>query len=269
MNSFGRRLAAVTMTGMATLGAVATSVSPASAAPPQPNACDNAFWMPPVGSLNMTTDPAAGTSVLAGDAIQIDATWNTADWLDVSPTGTPMGLYQEIACASLNGTVINEIGDQNLDPPNDGSYSTTIVVPQAAQPGDELCVRVRISGHPPAQSPQTQKTETACFTVGSALQNVDPGVERAEEPDPELDESQTQQSPPLVDSSSEEPSTALPVVVTPVVEGSPSPAPRVAPVAIAELPRTGTAPLAMVASGLSLILIGGAARFVGRHGRRS
>ena len=143
-----------------TLGTLQLQAVIAGAAAAQNNACSGAFSGNPAGSLAVVSSPANGSTVSPGSTISFTITWNTGDWTDLDQ-------YQ--SCFEVNGSLIS-LNYGEFPPANDGSIQHSITVPSNLSPGDEFCMRGRLSGQPTGGNTSTQKSNTVCFTIGSGPQ---------------------------------------------------------------------------------------------------
>ncbi|HEX7166768.1 MAG TPA: DUF5979 domain-containing protein [Acidimicrobiales bacterium] len=134
---------------------------PASAAP-EDTECAGAFSGNPESSLALTSDPAGGSFVEAGDEIDVTATWDTADWV-----GTE--LDKLLGCVRINGTLIDSLTQEEKPVANSGTFEfDTITVPSDVEDGDQICMRARLSGQPAEGNESTQKSNVVCWSVGDA-----------------------------------------------------------------------------------------------------
>ena len=136
--------------------------SAARADTPNESACSGLYHGSPPGSLAMTTNPPSGTVLHPGDAVEVAATWDTADW------PTPV-LHKVLDCLVVDGEVDYGLSTQEKPTDNDGLYRYSFTVPGRAA-GGRICDRVRLRAGwwKAATSPCRRATPSASRSPGSA-----------------------------------------------------------------------------------------------------
>ncbi|MGH9021588.1 MAG: hypothetical protein ACRDV9_00550 [Acidimicrobiia bacterium] len=198
---------------------------PASATPT--SSCRTVLAGEVVGSIDIATQPAGGSTVFPGSEIALRVTWPTANW-DGSE------LDRIIVCVSVDREREDHFMKMERPGPNDGVLEHSFVLPADVPIGSEVCVRSEISGTVAAQDVD-HRSGITCFTVAAAPPTTTPPTTQA-----------------VVQAPITTPTTAAPYVAPQQVEASPAPI-DAAPLALVELPRTGSAlVLAQVGLGLAL-----------------
>ena len=213
--------------------------SAARADSPNSSACKGLYHGNPPGSLVMTTNPPSGTVLHPGDAVEVTATWDTADW--PGPR-----LHKVLDCLLVNGEVDYELSSQEKPTDNDGLYHYTFTVPGRAV-GGRICDRVRLSGRLVADGDlAVQKSNTICFSVAAAG-----GTGTVAKPA----EVTTQAATPAEDGI---PTPLQPAAAAPEspVEEVAAPALELSSVVVPILPRTGTDALPLARLGALLVVLG-------------
>ena len=93
--------------------------------------CRHELQRPPVGGVENTTSPGPGKAV-AGDVIDVNLTWDPADWNDT-------WVEKVLNCASVDGKPVPELSDEERPAPNDGAYARELTVPDNMEGGHLLC----------------------------------------------------------------------------------------------------------------------------------
>jgi hypothetical protein len=117
------------------------------------NACNTAFTGADSGRSFKSTDAGPnGSTVVAGQTVNVTLTWIPGDWMALNHTAD---------CVSVQGTLSSTLSVKHK-PRNTGSDSFSYVIPLTAKAGDQYCDRGTVSGRPSGK----QKTNTLCYTVG-------------------------------------------------------------------------------------------------------
>lgn len=193
-----------------------------------------------VGSVDNATRPVVGSTVSPGSEIAVQVTWATANW-----DGTE--LDRVIVCVSIDREREDHFMKVERPGPNDGSLDHAFTLPADIPIGSEVCVRSEISGSYLGQ-PLDHRSGTTCFTVAAAPSTTAPTTVTPIT-QPVVQDSPITQAPPVPRGQE-----------TPVAVADP------APLALVELPRTGSA-LMLLPVGLGLAL-GGAGVLVSARRRR-
>lgn len=236
MRSMRQRLAAVALlSGLTALG-IGLGASPASAAPDE--YCLPVLGDPANGSLQITTNPAAGSDVEPGSSIEVNGTWNHNDFDETD---------RFVVCGTINGNFSDAISLQDKSLDNDGQQSATIIVPASTAPGSDICLFGVVKGQlsSTGQPSQLMVSGSRCFQAASAA--------------PTTTTTTTTTAPAIVEPEVEEAGDTTP----PAVEAAPAPAEEPAPLPV--LPRTGAGIDLLAGFGGLALAAGGAARFLGRR----
>jgi len=248
--SFVRRALCALAAGTAVVVPVVVTLTPTTAWADTPNsaACSGLYHGNPPGSLAVTTDRAPGAVLRPGDAVDVTATWNTADW------PKPV-LHKVLDCLMVDGKIDYGHSSQEKPTDNDGLYRYRFTVPAGAR--TQVCDRVRLSGRlVDGGDLVVQKSNTVCFTIagpaGGPGTSVLGTTQSATPPAGGVPAPLQPAAPaaaPLVTVAAAPAATPAP----PNVELSPAVALR------PSLPRTGADVLPLVRLGGLLLLAGGAA----------
>lgn len=214
--------------------------SAARAEAPNESACSGLYRGNPPGSLAITSNPLSGTVLHPGDVVEVNATWEVADW--PGPV-----LHKILDCLLVDGEVDYGQSTQEKPTDNDGRYHYSFTVPGRAV-GGRICDRVRLSGRlVDGGSLAVQKSNTICFSVagsGGTGTTVKPA------------EVTSQAATPVDDGSPAPLQSAAPALESPVQEVA-APGLELSAVIVPTLPRTGASPLPLLRLGALLVLLGG------------
>jgi hypothetical protein len=214
---------------------------------PNESACSGLYHGSPPGSLVITTNPPNSTVLHPGDTVEVNATWDTADW------PRPV-LHKVLDCLQLDGEIDYGLSTQEKPTDNDGLYHYTFTVP--GRPVGRICDRVRLSGRLVDGGPLVvQKSNTLCFSV-AASGGTPTTVKPAEVTTQAVTPVEEGTPAPFKPAS---PAPEIGVEEAAVPATAPAPAPAISPAAVPMLPRTGTDPLPLARLGALLVLLGGMA----------
>jgi hypothetical protein len=231
MRSTRQRLVAATLlSGLTTLG-LGLSAGTASAAV---DACTGYLGDAQSGSLHITSNPAAGSEVLSGSAITVQASWDADDFDETD---------RFYVCATVNGDFVEAMSSEDRGVANNGSYSAASNVPSGIPAGSDVCLVSAVLGRfAETGLRDSMVSETACFRTAAA---VEPTT--------------TTTTAPVVEPVVVEAGTPA----APAVEAAPAPAEEPAPLPV--LPRTGSGLNVLAGLGSITLSLGGLARFLGRR----
>jgi hypothetical protein len=228
--------------------------SAAWAEAPSPSACKGLYHGDPPGSIVMTTSPSGATVLHPGEAVEVTAMWNAADW--PSPV-----LHKVLDCLLVDGEVDYDHSSQEKPTANDGYYRYRFTVPAGAR--GRICDRVRLSGRFVDDGELVvQKSNTVCFSIAAVT--GDTGVPGVPSAPPEVT---TQTATPVEEGTPAPLQPLEPAAAEVPAPGGAIPAPplEISAVSLPTLPRTGADPFPLVRVGALLILGGGAASLGGRR----
>ncbi len=201
--------------------------------------CSRVIRNPPLGGLDKTTVPAAGSAVTPGQQVLVTLRWDTGEW------DGPY-LHKTIDCVTVNGNRRPDSSVEEKPTLNDGVFETTVTIPDGLVEGDEVCDQGFLSGDASGGGFEQASSPPVCFTVQKVA------VEEA----------------PALTPSSPVPAP-VPPVTQPVAVAPPGPTPAVVPApapvaevlgmsetAPVELPRTGAGRDLPALGGLGLALGG-------------
>ena len=237
MRSMRPRLAAVALLSGLTMLGLGLGAGPASAA-----ADEHCLGGAPNGSLQLTTNPAAGSDVAPGSNITVDGSWNHHDFMETD---------RFVVCGSVNGApaAAMTLQDKGLD--NDGQHTTTVTVPASVPDGSDVCLYGVVKGQLSSTGAPSSLmvSETKCFRVAAVAPSTTTTTTTTTVAVPTPD-------PIVVDAGN---------TVTPGVEAAPAPAPATEPAPLPVLPRTGSGLDVLAGFGGIAVAAGGLARFFGRR----
>jgi hypothetical protein len=218
--------------------------SAAWAEAPNPSACKGLYHGDPPGSLAITTNPSSGTVLHPGDAVEVTATWATADW------PRPV-LHKVLDCLLVDGAVDYAHSTQEKPTDNDGYFRYRFTVPGGAR--GRICDRVRLSGRfVEGGDLVVQKSNAVCFSIAAVAAG---GTGTTAGPT----DTTTQAAPPA-DGEAPPPLVPVEAAASPGPEPAvPEPPLELSAVAVPMLPRTGTDALPLARAGALLVLLGAAA----------
>jgi hypothetical protein len=208
----------------------------------------------PPGGAELTTDPAPGAPLRAGETVSLTLRWDERAFAGPD-------LHRVAHCiVTLDGRLRLDLSGGEAPSANDGMYRGSFAVPADLAPGDCLCVLGVASGAGVDGGP-TRLGGSSCVTVTEPAPPVRPP---AATPPPGSD------TPPPAEPSAEPPTQVLPATQTAPPEAFAVPTGQPTPLPLAELPRTGPSDvrLLLAVAGLALVFGGGgiASRGRGRIG---
>lgn len=247
-------LTAVGAVGLFATGGAALAVTPQSPGP-EPGSpeqmdyfadtCRHEMQRPPIGGVQNVTSPGPGT-IVAGDAVDINLTWDPADWTDT-------WVEKVLNCVSLDGTAVPELSDEERPAPNDGAYSRTLVVPEDMEGGHLLCQQGFVYGMYARGGYTLTSSPRVCFTT-EALPPPPPTTTTTEPPP-------TTTTAPPTTTTTEPPA--------PPRVAAAAPEPPAAPVPVKTLPKTGNGDRALLLGAGGALALGGLSVAAGARKRRA
>jgi hypothetical protein len=237
-------LAATITAAVAAAGGVEPAGAGRPADPGLQTLCNELAQDPPQAGAELSTDPAQGARIRAGQKVTVTLRWDRRDFAGGE-------LERSGHCiVTLDGRPRLELSALEAPSANDGEYRGSFVMPADLAPGDCLCVLGVASGEAPEGGP-IRLGGSSCLTVT--------------EPAPPAPPTPTTTPPATTaTTATTAPPARPPAVVLPATETRPdpavTPAAQPAPQPLAELPRTGPfdVRLVLALAGLALILGGGA-----------
>lgn len=209
----------------------------------------------PPGGAELSTDPAPGASLRAGETVSLTLRWDERAFAGPD-------LQRVAHCiVTLDGRLRLDLSGAEAPSANDGLYRGSFVVPAELAPGECLCVLGVASGAG-VDGGLTRLGGSSCVTVTEPAPPVRPPAATTPPPGPD--------TPPPPSPPAEPPTQVLPATQTAPPEALAVPAAQPMPLPLAELPRTGPSDvrLLLAVAGLALVLGGGgiAVRRPGRIG---
>jgi hypothetical protein len=243
MRTKRQRLAAVTLIGgLTTLGIGLT----AGAASANVNDCSGYLGNAQSGSLHLTGNPAANSSVPAGSSISLDASWTKTDFNETD---------RLFVCGSVDGVFSPAMSAEDKGVGNEGSASASTTVPAGTAAGSNVCVVSVLRGQFPT-TPVSQGemvSDTLCYTAAAAVTTTTMAPTTTTTVAPAVE--------PTVDPvNTGAGDTSAPAAPAPAVSGEVAAAPAPMPV----LPRTGSGIDVLAGFGGAALALGGLGRFLGR-----
>ena len=133
----------VALGGIAVLTSSFVITIPAGAAQSHPggvsDTCPEVLAGAPTGGVEKVTDPADGSEVRRGAVVAVTLRWDTT-------TFTSPVLHKALDCVTVDGALADQLGIQERDTANDGSFETHFTVPGDLADGTRLCDRGFVSG---------------------------------------------------------------------------------------------------------------------------
>jgi hypothetical protein len=205
--------------------------------------CRHELQRPPVGGVENVTSPGPG-KVVAGDVIDVNVTWDPADWNDT-------WVEKVLNCVSVDGTPVPELSDEERPAPNDGAYDRELVLPDDMESGHLLCEQGFVYGVLSRGGYSLTSSPRVCFT--------------------------TEAAPPPPTTTTEPPTTTTTTAPPPVVAAAPAPpreadavpAVAAAPVPVQTLPRTGPHDRLLLLGAGGALALGGLGVAAGTRRRRA
>jgi hypothetical protein len=199
--------------------------------------CREVAYRPARGGAQLTTDPAKGAPVQAGQTVGVKLTWNQEDF-----DGAEVERVAHCV-VTLSGKPRFDLSGSEAPSANDGEYHGSFVMPAELAPGDCLCVLGVVVGEA-SDGGARRVGADSCVTVtkpAPPAPETPPGAPPTTPASPPPGQAAT-----TVQSATEtKPDTLLPAA---------------APMPLAELPRTGPfdTRVLLAVAGLALVLGGGA-----------
>ena len=160
MHIWGR----VALGGIAMLTSSVVITLPAGATQSHPgglsDTCPEVLAGAPTGGLEKVTDPVDGSEVRGGDLVTVTLRWDTATF--AGPV-----LHKALDCVTVDGALAAQLGIQERDTANDGSFETHFTGPAGLAEGTRLCDRGFVSGPGNDNGFERQKSNDVCFIVRS------------------------------------------------------------------------------------------------------
>jgi LPXTG-motif cell wall-anchored protein len=199
---------------------------------------------PGVGRVENVTSPGPGT-VLAGDLIDINLSWDPADFDDT-------WIEKVLNCVSIDGKPVPELTDEERPAPNDGAYSRELVVPEDIEGGRLLCEQGFAYGNLSRGGYSLISSPRVCFTTEAAPPPPPPPAAAAE-----------------TTTTTEAPTTTTTALPPPprAAAGAPVAAPAPAPAPKKELPKTGPHDRLLLLGAGAALAMGGLALAAGARRR--
>ena len=176
--------------------------------------CRQELQRPPIGGVENVTSPGPGR-IVAGDAVDINLTWDPADWNDT-------WVEKVLDCVSLDGKPVPELTDEERPSPNDGAYARELAVPNDIGSGHLLCEQGFVYGVLSRGGYSRTSSPRVCFTTEAA-------------PPPTT----TTTTVPPTTTTTARPAPVAAASPPRVAAGAPAPKPAPAPAPVRTLPRTG------------------------------
>ena len=152
----------VALGGFAVLTSSFVITMPAGAAQSHPggvsDTCPEVLAGAPTGGVEKVTDPVDGSEVRRGEVVAVTLRWDTT-------TFTSPVLHKALDCVTIDGALADQLGFQERDTANDGSFENHFTVPGDLADGTRLCDRGFISGPGNDNRFDREKSNDVCFTV--------------------------------------------------------------------------------------------------------
>ena len=152
----------VALGGIAVLTSSFVITIPAGAARSHPgglsDTCPEVLAGPPTGGVKKVTGPVDGSEVRRGDVVAVTLQWDTT-------TFTSPVLHKALDCVTIDGVLADELGSQERDTANDGSFETHFTVPGDLADGTRLCDRGFVSAPGDDNRFDREKSNDVCLTV--------------------------------------------------------------------------------------------------------
>ena len=203
MSSRGLRCA---LGGMALAVGLVAFATPAGAAQTTfTDTCDEVYGRKPVGDLDKSTDPVAGSGVSSGDTVSI-----TLQWPNTMVAGNRA--HRVLECLSVDGAAPRQWAERQFTT-DQGTVSLEVVVPNGLSAKSTVCSQSFLKTQGPF-GPVTRWSEKTCFPVGPAgsfhaLSRV-PSPPSRSQPSPESRENTPTTRGPLFSSPPSPPSESKP-----------------------------------------------------------
>lgn len=236
MRSMRQRLAAVTLLSGLTMLGVGLTAGPASAA--IEDNCLAILGQDQIGSLQLTSTPAAGSDVTGGSTIDLAGSWDAQDYEETD---------RFYVCASVDGSYNAAMSSEERPLDNDGSHSASVTVPSSLPAGSDVCFVGDVRGQLVSGVTQFDMvSEKLCYRVAAAVTTTTMATTTT---------------------------TAAPIVEPNVIDaGGPAapaveaaPAPLEAPAPLPVLPRTGSGIDLLAGLGGLAVTGGSVARYFARR----
>ena len=169
----------VALGGFAVLTSSFVITIPAGAAQSHPggvsDTCPEVLAGPPTGGVAKVTDPVDGSEVRRGAVVAVTLLW------DVTTFTSPV-LHKALDCVTVDGALADQLGFQERDTANDGSFETQFTVPGDLADGTRLCDRGFVSGPGNDDGFAREKSNDVCFTVRGDMPATAPAPSPAPAP---------------------------------------------------------------------------------------
>ena len=199
---------------------------------------------PGVGRIENVTSPGPGT-VMAGDVIDINLTWDPADFDDT-------WIQKVLNCVSIDGVAVPELTDEERPAPNDGAYTRELIVPADIESGHLLCEQGFAYGNLSRGGYSLISSPRVCFTTQAAPPPPPPPTPTTEPPT-----TTTTAAPTTTTTAYAAPARVAGEVAVP------------APAPVRTLPKTGPHDRLLMGSAGAALAIGGLAVAAGARRRRA
>ena len=199
--------------------------------------CREVAYRPPRVGAELTTDPAKGAPLQAGQTVSVKLRWNPEDFdgADVERAAH--------CVVTLAGRPRFDLSGSEAPSANDGEYQGSFVMPAELAPGDCLCVIGVVAGEGSDGDGPRRVGADSCVTVTKPAPPAAPP---------------TSPTPPATALTAEPPGTT--VLGSSTQTRPDTLLPAAGPMPLAELPRTGPfdTRVLLAVAGLALVLGGGA-----------
>ena len=146
--------------GMALAVGLVALATPAGAAPTTfTDTCDEVYGRKPIGDLEKTTDPVAGSAVASGDTVAV-----TLQWPNMMVAGNRA--HRVLECLSVDGAAPRQWAERQFTT-DQGAVSFEAVVPSGLSTKSTVCSQSFLKTQGPF-GPVTRWSEKTCFPVGPA-----------------------------------------------------------------------------------------------------
>jgi hypothetical protein len=144
--------------GMALAVGLVALAAPAGAAQTTfTDTCDEVYGRKPVGDLEKTTDPVAGSEVSSGDTVSV-----TLQWPNTMVAGNRA--HRVLECLSVDGAAPRQWAERQFTS-DQGTVSLQAVVPSGLSTKSTVCSQSFLKTQGPF-GPVTRWSEKTCFPVG-------------------------------------------------------------------------------------------------------
>ena len=182
---------------------------------------------------------------MAGDAVDINLTWDPADWNDT-------WVEKVLDCVSVDGKPVPQLSAEERPSPNDGTYERELAVPADIDAGHLLCEQGFVFGLLSRGGYSQTSSPRVCFTTEAAPPPPPPPTTAPP--------STTTTAPPTT-------TTTAPAVRS--AAGAPAPPPPAPPAPARVLPRTGPHDRLLLPGAGAALAAGGLGVAAGARRRRA